>query len=43
MSSLQVYVRRGNQYARIVESYRDPITKKSKTRILKNFGQQPVS
>ena len=28
MSSLQVYVSRGNQYARIVESYRDPITKK---------------
>jgi len=39
MSSLQVYVSRGNQYARIVESYRDPITKKPKTKILKNLGR----
>ena len=39
MSSLQVYVSRGNQYARIVESYQDPITKKPKTKILKNLGR----
>ena len=32
MSSLQVYVSRGNEYARIVESYRDPVTKKPKTK-----------
>jgi hypothetical protein len=39
MCSLQVYVSRGNQYARIVESYRDPVTKKPKTKILKNLGR----
>ncbi len=42
MSSLQVYNSRGNEYARIVEAYRDPNTKKPKTRILKNLGRVDV-
>jgi transposase len=42
MSSLQVYNSRGNEYARIVEAYRDPVTKKPKTRILKNLGRVDV-
>ena len=40
MSSIQVYNSRGNRYVRIVESYRDPVTKKPKTRILKNLGRE---
>ena len=39
MSSLQVYTSQGKQYARIVESYRDQVTKKPKTKILKNLGR----
>lgn len=39
MSSLQVYNSRGISYARIVESYRDPDTKKPKTRVLKVLGR----
>ncbi len=37
MSSVQVYVSRENEYARIAESYRDPVTKKPKNKILKNL------
>lgn len=40
MSSIQVYSSRGHRYVRIVESYRDPITKKPKTRVLKNLGRE---
>ena len=39
MSSLQVYTSQGKQYARIVESYRDQVTKKPKTKILKTLGR----
>lgn len=39
MSSIQVYNSRGIKYARIVESYRDPITRKPKTRVLKVLGR----
>jgi len=35
MNSLQVYVSRGNQYARIVESYRDP------GRAISQVGKRP--
>ncbi len=39
MSSLQVYNSRGIKYVRIVESYRDPVNKKPKTRVLKVLGR----
>ncbi len=39
MSSIQVYNSRGIKYVRIVESYRDPITRKPKTRVLKVLGR----
>lgn len=42
MASLQVYNSRGIQYVRIVESYRDPVTKKPKTRTIKNLGRKDV-
>jgi transposase len=38
MASLQVYKCRGNQYARIVESYRDKQTGKAKINVIKNLG-----
>lgn len=38
MASLQEYKSLGNSYLRIVESYRDPINKKPKTKILVNLG-----
>ncbi|MDR1651943.1 MAG: hypothetical protein LBR87_09150, partial [Synergistaceae bacterium] len=38
MASLQVYNCRGNQYARIVESYRDKTTGKAKINVIKNLG-----
>lgn len=37
---LQVYTSRGTEYVRIVESYRDPVTKKPKQRVLKSFGSK---
>ncbi|MCQ9209698.1 IS1634 family transposase [Granulicatella seriolae] len=40
MSSIQVYNSRGNRYVRIVESYRDPITKKPKVKVLKTLGRE---
>lgn len=39
MSSLQIYNSRGIKYARIVQSYRDPVTKKPKTKVLKVLGR----
>ena len=38
MASLQEYKSLGNSYLRIVESYRDPVSKKPKTKILVNLG-----
>jgi hypothetical protein len=42
MSSIQTYNCRGIVYVRIVESYRDPVTKKPKIRVLKNLGRADV-
>lgn len=42
MSSIQTYNCRGVVYVRIVESYRDPVTKKPKMRVLKNLGRADV-
>lgn len=42
MASVQVYNSRGIEYVRIVESYRDPVTKKPKTRTIKNLGRKTV-
>lgn len=42
MPSLQVYNSRGIKYVRIVESYRDPVTKKPKVKVLKNLGRADV-
>lgn len=42
MSSIQTYNCRGVVYVRIVESYRDPVTKKPKIRVLKNLGRADV-
>lgn len=39
MASVQVYKNGKYQYVRIVESYRDPKTKKPKIRILQNLGR----
>lgn len=38
MASVQVYKNGNHQYVRIVESYRDPVTGKPKTRTIKNLG-----
>lgn len=35
---LQVYNSRGNEYVRIIESYRDPKTKQPRSRVIENFG-----
>lgn len=37
---LQVFKNRGKEYVRIVESYRDPKTKKPKVRVLETFGNK---
>jgi transposase len=42
MASLQVYKCRGNQYARIVESYRDKTTGKPRINVLKNLGSVDI-
>lgn len=42
MASVQVYKSRGIEYVRIVESFRDPVTKKPKTRTIKNLGRKDV-
>ncbi|WP_282926623.1 IS1634 family transposase [Helcococcus kunzii] len=42
MASVQVYKSRGIEYVRIVESFRDPITKKPKTKTIKNLGRKDV-
>lgn len=42
MASLQVYKCRGNQYARIVESYRDVKTGKAKINVIKNLGSVAI-
>lgn len=39
MASVQVYNSRGNKYVRIVESFRDPETKKPRTKTLENLGR----
>ena len=38
--NLQVYKNRGKEYVRIVESYRDPKTKKPKIRVIQSFGSK---
>ena len=40
MASVQVYKSGKYEYVRIVESYRDPKTRKPKVRILKNLGNK---
>lgn len=42
MASVQIYNSRGVEYVRIVESFRDPVTKKPKVRTLKNLGRKDV-
>ena len=42
MASVQIYNSRGTKYVRIVESYRDPVTKKPKTKTIKNLGRKDV-
>lgn len=37
---LQIFKNRGKEYVRIVESFRDPITKKPKLRVIKSFGNK---
>lgn len=37
--SVQVYGKKDNKYVRIVESYRDPETKKPKIKVLQNLGR----
>ncbi|MRN12562.1 hypothetical protein EAI25_11965, partial [Akkermansia muciniphila] len=37
---LQVFKNRGKEYVRIVESYRDPKTKKPKLRVIQAFGSK---
>lgn len=37
---LQVYNSRGNEYVRILESFRDPVTKKPKQRVIQNYGSK---
>lgn len=39
MASVQVYQSRGRKYVRVVESYRDPVTKKPKTKTIENLGR----
>lgn len=39
MPSVQIYKSRNHQYVRIVESYRDPVTKKPKIKTLENLGR----
>lgn len=39
MPSVQVYKSRDHQYVRIVESFRDPKTKKPKTKVVENLGR----
>src|SRR5699024_2000181 len=39
MASVQVYKSRDHQYVRIVESFRDPKTKKPKTKVVENLGR----
>ncbi|REJ13431.1 MAG: transposase, partial [Caldibacillus debilis] len=33
---LQIFKNRGKEYVRIVESFRDPVTKKPKIRVIQN-------
>lgn len=42
MASVQVYKSRGYSYVRVVESFRDPITKKPKTKTIQNLGRLDV-
>ena len=35
---VQVYTNRGNNYVRVVHSYRDPETNKPKMKVIKNYG-----
>lgn len=37
---LQIYKNRGKEYVRIIESYRDPKTKKPKIRVIQSFGNK---
>ncbi|MBU5343700.1 hypothetical protein KQI55_16465, partial [Caldibacillus hisashii] len=37
---LQIFKNRGKDYVRIVESYRDPKTKKPKLRVIESFGSK---
>jgi len=37
---LQIFKNRGKEYVRIVESFRDPVTKKPKIRVIQNFGNK---
>lgn len=39
MPSVQIYKSRDHQYVRIVESFRDPVTKKPKVKTLENLGR----
>lgn len=37
---MQVYKSRGKEYVRIIESYRDPVTKQPKTKVIETFGNK---
>ncbi|MEO7083462.1 MAG: hypothetical protein ABI442_18380, partial [Gemmatimonadaceae bacterium] len=39
MASFQIVTARGHRYIRIVESFRDPVTKRPKLRVLRHLGR----
>ena len=39
MASFQIVTARGHRYLRIVESFRDPVTKQPKVRVLRQLGR----
>ena len=39
MASFQIVTAKGHRYLRIVESYRDPVTRRPKRRVLRHLGR----